>query len=136
MKESVIKGVFLDEVAAQDLVAGTYPEYFDVRSYVRPDFRIEQAAGANDSISFKVYVSFDQIGSTPLENLGYDDIGLAFYSKDPFDDALEFLIDNGLKLQGASAVKIVFTVAGSANDSSYSIKATLVKSNRVLCGRC
>ena len=94
------------------------------------------AAVTHDSISFKVYVSFDQIGSTPLANLNYDDIGLAFYLKDPFDDALEFLIDNGLKLQGASAVKIVFTVAGSANDSSYSIKATLVKSDRVLCGRC
>lgn len=117
------RGVNADNKIGAALADGAHPVYLDMRDFERTDFRVVQSGGSG-SISFQVYASWEPFGTAaPSTVSDWDDVGEAFYANvgGVFSDATEILIDDFSRLHGATALKILFTVAGASSDASYSI---------------
>lgn len=114
-----VVAVHTDQTAVAD---GTYQVYIDLRYFKRADIRVVQDGGSG-TIQFQTYASWDPGDDlwTAASTLDYDDIGLDIYLDAVFSDAIERLLDAGQNLEGATWLRLTFTVAGASADASYKV---------------
>ena len=118
------RGVVSIETDQSSVADGSYDVYVDLRYFKRTDIRVVQDGGSG-TISFTVNASWDPGGDifNPETGLDYDNVGVDVYlhGTGTFIDAIEKLLDAAQILQGATWVKLTFTVSGAASDASYKV---------------